>query len=128
MPKISNYEEFLENIPDNNHRKIIDDIKNHLLKKFKKEKLEIHIAWNQLMFTVNKTFILAISTSKKHFSIASEKVTHDRFENEYIKNGYKFSKMLFQIQWNQKINYNLLEKIVEIDIDEKRDCNTFWRK
>lgn len=80
------------------------------------------------MFVRNNTFILGISASKEHFSIAPEKITLDRFINRYIENNYKYSKMIFKIKWTDKINYDLIYDIVKLNIEEKFNLKTFWRK
>lgn len=90
--------------------------------------LEGKIAWNQPMFINHNTFIIGFSYSKKHISVAIEKLALDKFSKDIEKAGYSQSLMLFYINWDQKTNYDLLKKMIEFNIQDKKDCLTFWRK
>ena len=120
------FKPYLEKITDAEKQKIVKDFLQHIINKY--PNLTSKIAWNQPMFTHKNTFILGISVSKNHFSIAPEQVTIEHFSNDIINAGYEHSKMLFKIKFNQKINYSLLDKIIEFNIEDKKDHKLFWRK
>ncbi|MES9744210.1 iron chaperone, partial [Priestia megaterium] len=42
--------------------------------------------------------------------------------------GYSATKGLFRILWTEPVNYELLKKIIEFNMLDKKDCSTFWRK
>lgn len=86
------------------------------------------IAWNQPIFLDHGTFIIGFSYSAKHISIAIEIPHLERFKNSILQNGYKCSKALFYIGWNEMINFSLLKEIIQYIIFDKKDCNSFWQK
>lgn len=40
----------------------------------------------------------------------------------------EFPDLEFKIKWNQLVNYKRLKEIIEYNIRDKADCQTFWRK
>lgn len=90
--------------------------------------LKPKVAWNQPMFTDHDTFIIGLSAAKNHFAVAPEQVTIRKFSQEIIIAGYEHTKMLFRIPWEDEVNKDLLKKIIEYNIEEKKNCKTFWRK
>lgn len=102
-------------------KEILDWIKNQY------PQLKEKVAWNQPMFTDHNTFIIAFSVSKKHIAIAPEKVTMDKFVKEIESSGYEASTMLFRIKWDDKIDYELLRKIIDFNIEDKKEHSKFWR-
>ncbi|MBP1046128.1 DUF1801 domain-containing protein [Enterococcus sp. BWM-S5] len=90
--------------------------------------LEVKIAWNQPMFTTHGTFIIAFSTAKKHMSVAPEKAAIEHFSEEITKAGYKMTKELIQIPWDMPVDFELLQRIIMFNIQEKADYTSFWRK
>lgn len=90
--------------------------------------LEKKIAWNQPMFTDHGTFIIGFSVAKNHFSVAPEGEVLDIFSSKIKNSGYSHGKKLFQIRWDQDVDYDLLRSIIEFNIEEKKDHTNFWRK
>lgn len=90
--------------------------------------LEAKIAWNQPMFLDHGTFIIGFSVSKQHISISPEKAGIEHFAKEFKKSGYSFSQMLFRIQNEQEVDYELLKTIIQFNCEDKKDCTSFWRK
>lgn len=41
--------------------------------------------------------------------------------------GYKQTDNLFKINWDQEVDYKLLKKIIDFNIDDKSDYDKFWR-
>lgn len=119
------FKEFLDSIDDIDKRKFVESILNHLKEKFPQLKEEIK--WKQPMFTDHGTFIIGFSISKGHMAVAPEAVVISRFEEEIQRAGYSYTKELFRIKWSDKIDFELLEKIVSYNIAEKKDTDKFWR-
>ncbi|CAG9613882.1 Intracellular iron chaperone frataxin [Bacillus rhizoplanae] len=90
--------------------------------------LEAQIKWNTPMFTDHGTFIIGFSTAKHHLSVSPEEVGIAHFADDIVQAGYSATKGLFRIPWNEPVNYELLEKMIEFNILDKADCSTFWRK
>lgn len=90
--------------------------------------LEPRVAWNQPMFTDHGTFIIGFSVAGKHLAISPERAGMERFTKEIAAAGYGQSKMLFRIQWQEPVNYPLLEQIIGFNRLDKADCKAFWRK
>lgn len=86
------------------------------------------IAWNQPMFTDHDTFIAGFSVSKKHLAMSPELVGIEAFSAEIKKAGYNHTKMLIQFPWDKPIDYDLLRRIIQFNIEDKAECTTFWRK
>ncbi|CAI6034729.1 iron chaperone [Cohnella sp. JJ-181] len=86
------------------------------------------IAWNQPMFTDHDTFIIGFSISKNHLAAAPEKITIQRFIDDIAQSGYDHTKELVRMPWNRPVDYSLLEKMIAFNIEDKADCQTFWRK
>lgn len=91
-------------------------------------KLETTVKWNQPMYTDHGTFIIAFSKAKQHFSIAPEAKTMSHFSERITTAGYSQTNNLFKIKWTQDIDFNLLQDIIQFNIDDKQNCDTFWRK
>lgn len=120
------FEEYLANIKNENQRTRTEEVLTWVTKRF--PNLSTKIAWKQPMFTDHGTFIIAFSIAKNHLAVAPERVTLNHFSDEIEKSGYDRSKELIRIKWEDKVDYSLLEKIIEFNISDKADCKTFWRK
>lgn len=90
--------------------------------------LEPQFKWNTPMFTDHGTYIIGISISKQHISIAPEEVAMVKFADDIKQAGYTFTKGLFRIRWKDEVNYELLEKIISFNIEDKADYTKFWRE
>lgn len=64
------FQEYLTKELSEAQRKVLEPLFEHILTEF--PDLQTRIAWNQPMFTDHGTFILGISSSKKHFSVSPE--------------------------------------------------------
>lgn len=91
-------------------------------------KLGRRVAWNQPVFTDHGTFIIGFSLAKAHISVAIERVGMKKFEQGFIEDDYSFGKQMFRIGIDQKVDYGLLKDIIDFNIEDKKDCQTFWRK
>ena len=119
-------EPFLNRIDNPEHRVRMEDVFAWILSKF--PTLEPKIAWNQPMFTDHGTFIIGFSVAKQHMAVAPEEAAMARFAEEIERSGYGRTKGLFRIRWNEPVDFSLLEKLIEFNIEDKADCTTFWRK
>ncbi|RPF50660.1 iron chaperone [Aquisalibacillus elongatus] len=119
------FEEFLANIEKTSHRERLEEIFNWLDHKY--PQLEKAIKWNQPMYTDHGTFIIAFSVAKKHMSVAPEAVTIKHLEEDIKKAGYDYTKQIIRIPWKSDLNYSLLEKMIEFNIEDKAEHTSFWR-
>jgi uncharacterized protein YdhG (YjbR/CyaY superfamily) len=119
------FKAFLAKIENPQHRERTEEVLAWVLKKF--PNLKPRIAWNQPMFTDHGTFIIGFSTAKHHLAASPEQAGILHFSDEIVKSGYEHSKMLIRFPWDKPIDYKLLEKIIQFNIEDKADCSTFWR-
>lgn len=115
----------MDEIEDLEKRKRLEDILNHIKEKFPQLKGEIK--WKQPMFMDHGTFIIAFTYSKSHILIAPEEKVISVFEKEIKEAGYTCTKNLFRIKWDDPVNFDLIDKIVEYNIDDKKGMTRFWR-
>ena len=120
------FNEFLSNITEGTHRENLRILLTWIGSTYKE--LEPSIRWNQPMFTHHGTYIIGFSVSKNHFSIAPERKAIIEFSKAIQHAGYSYTKNLFRIGWGETINYPLLERIINFNIEDKASCTTFWRK
>lgn len=116
---------FLERIDNPSHRNRLEEVFDWIKNKYPNLKEEIK--WNQPMYTDHGTYIIGFSVSKKHMSVAPESVTIRHVEEDIKKAGYDYTKEIIRIPWDQEVDFNLLEKMIEYNMVDKADCTTFWR-
>jgi len=122
---IDDFQTFLNDIVEPGKKEKMESIFNYIEKNFPNLKEEIK--WNQPMYSDHGTFIIGFSIAKGHIAVAPEEVTISIFENEIKKAGYSYTKGLFRIKWADQVDFNLLYKIIEYNIIDKRDVTSFWR-
>ncbi|MFG6149331.1 iron chaperone [Halobacillus sp. B23F22_1] len=120
------FEEYLEGIDDPDNRERLQEVFTWVAERF--PNLETVIKWNTPMFTDHGTFIIGIDAAKHHMSCAPEGAAMSRFAEDIARAGYSSTKGLFRIRWNQTVDYKLLEKIIEFNIEDKADYTKFWRE
>ena len=120
------FDDYLNKINDNPNKEKMISLLNWVNNNFKE--LAFKIAWNQPMFTHHETFIIGFSVSKNHISIAPEKKALSKFEKEITAKGYVLMNEIFKVSLNEDIDYELLEKIIKYNIENKKDVKSFWRK
>ncbi len=89
--------------------------------------LKPQIKWNTPMFSDHGTFIIGFSTAKQHMSVSPEQAGITHFSDEIAEAGYSATKGLFRIKWTETVNYNLIQKMIEFNIQDKQDDEGFWR-
>ncbi len=122
---MKSFQMFLDNIGEPEKRERLELILNNIKKKFPHLKEEIR--WNQPMFSDHGTFIIGFSISKTHIAVAPEAVVIGLFEKKIEEAGYSHTKELFRIKWTDNINYDLLYKIIDYNIKDKKGMRKFWR-
>jgi uncharacterized protein len=120
------FEKYLVGIDNPDHRDRTEEVLTWIANKY--PNLEPHIKWNTPMFSDHGTFIIGLSTAKQHMSISPEEVVIAHFADDIKQAGYSATKGLFRIKWSEPVNYELLKKMIEFNIQDKADCTTFWRK
>ena len=90
--------------------------------------LQTRIAWNQPAFTDHGTFIIAFSVAAGHLAAAPETVALNHFDARIRQEGYTRTKMLLRIPWDRPVPYALLKDIIAYNIEDKKGCQTYWRK
>lgn len=116
---------FLESISEPDKRRQMENILKYVSENFPQLKEEIK--WNQPMFSDHGTFIIGFSVAKGHISVAPEAVVISQFEKEIEEAGYSHTQELFRIKWTDKVDFNLLYKIVAYNIENKKGMTNFWR-
>ncbi len=89
--------------------------------------LELKVAWNQPMFTHHGTFIVGFSAAAQHMAIAPERATMIHFENEMIRRGVDYGKMLARQPWDKPFDYELAAMFIDYQIETKQEVTSFWR-
>ncbi|MCE5154147.1 iron chaperone [Staphylococcus hyicus] len=122
------FEAFLETVEKPEHREKLKSVIDQLLTDY--PQLTLEIKWNQPMLLLkdNGTFILGFSKAKPHFAVAPEKYTRDYFEEEIKKAGYQTTKMFMKIKWTDEVNFDLIHKMIDKNIEDKQHSTKFWRE
>ncbi|MDF2872575.1 MAG: hypothetical protein K0R05_4150 [Anaerocolumna sp.] len=120
------FADFISKIDDPEQKARVIEVLEWIGEKY--PNLETKIAWNQPMFTDHGTYIIGFSVSKKHMAVAPEELTLAKFVNEIEQADYSHTTGLIRITWDNAVDYGLLEKMIEFNIQDKADYTTFWRK
>lgn len=120
------FKEYLAQIENPEYRARVEEILEWVTVRF--PKLVPRIAWNQPMFTDHGTFIIGFSTAKNHLAVAPESAVTSRFSDEIHQSGYDHTQEHVRIRWDLPVDFSLLEKFIEFNINDKAECPTFWRK
>lgn len=123
---MNTFEEYYEKVGNPEHVARMKEVSEWVLKKY--PHLETKIAWNQPMFTDHGTFIIAFGYHKNYMTVAPEKVVVDLFTDDIKAAGYEHTKMLIKFDWDRPFDYDLLSKMIEYNIEDKKDWSLFWRK
>ncbi|MDO5690302.1 MAG: DUF1801 domain-containing protein [Tissierellia bacterium] len=122
---MKDFQLFLGSIREQDQRERMENILMNIKEKFPQLKEEIK--WNQPMFSDHGTFIIGFSVSKGHIAVTPEAEVIRLFEKEIEQAGYSHTKMLFRIKWTDQVNFDLLYKLVNYNIESKKDMKKFWR-
>lgn len=119
------FQMFLDSIGEAEKRERLEGILNGIKEKFPQLKEEIK--WNQPMFSDHGTFIIGFSLAKEHMAVAPEPAAISVFNKEIEEAGYSHTQGLFRIKWTDKVDYDLLYKIIAYNIEDKKEMTKFWR-
>jgi len=117
---------FLDKIADEESKGRLSDILNHIKGKY--PQLELAVKWNQPMFMDHGTFIIGFSVASNHTSVAPEQSVNEIFKDEIARSGYEKTKMFFKIRKTDEVDYGLLDRVIEFNINDKKFNKGFWRK
>ncbi|MCD2138521.1 iron chaperone [Salinicoccus halitifaciens] len=119
------FEDYIRTIEDSSREAQFKEIISWIDSNY--PELEQEVKWNTPMYTSNGTFILGIDSSKKHISISPEEKTMEFFTEEIEEAGYSQTKGLFRIKYSDEVDYGLLKKMIDYNIEDKKDYDKFWR-
>lgn len=68
------------------------------------------------------------SVAKKHMSVEPENKAVEEFSDALEKADYSYTNQIFRIPWDREVDYALLEKIIDFNIEDKAGIDTFWRQ
>lgn len=119
------FKEYYNKIEDNENRNQIKTVLEWVADKF--PQLQKRIAWNQPMFTDHGTFIIGMSIAKHHIAVSPEIKAMEHFCDEIKKSGYTQTQTMYRMKWDEPIDYELLSRIIQYNIEDKSTCMTFWR-
>ncbi|KAF1297323.1 hypothetical protein BAU15_11270 [Enterococcus sp. JM4C] len=120
------FEEYLANFKEESQREKMTEILSWVHETF--PELGRRIAWSEPMFTDHGTFIIGFSASKKHIAVSPEVAGITHFAKKIEEAGYSHTNNIMRITWDSPVNYGLLKEMIEFNLLEKIDCQTFWRK
>jgi uncharacterized protein len=120
------FDEFLLKIDNVDHHKRTKEVLSWVMEKY--PQLVPRLAWNQPMFTHHGTFIIAFSLAKQHLAVTPEQAGIAHFAREFENEGLSYTSMIVRFPWNKPVNYELITKMIEFNLEDKKDCTTFWRK
>ena len=119
------YQDYIETIDDVTHRKQFEETIDWINKNY--PDLSRIIKWNTPMYTMDDTFILGIDSAKKHMSISPEGKTISIYKDDIEKAGYSQTSGLFRIKYSQTVDYELLKKMIDYNMEDKKGYKKFWR-
>ncbi len=59
--------------------------------------------------------------------MSPETAVLDIFEEDIKKSGYERTKMTMKIKWKEKVDFELIDKMIEYNIEDKKEMTKFWR-
>ncbi len=122
---VKDFQMFLDSIGELVKKDRMECILNNIKVKFPQLKEEIK--WNQPMFSDHGTFIIGFSVAKGHIAVAPESVVISMFERDIEEAGYSYTQELFRIKWKDNVDFDLLHRIVDYNIEDKKGMTNFWR-
>lgn len=123
---ITSLNAFLETIAPEENKTAFKDLLDWVSGEFQQLKLEFK--WNQPMFTDHGTFIIGFSAAKNHIAAAPERACMVRFEKELKERHIDCTKELMRLSWGKPIDFDLLKMMIVFNMEDKADCEGFWRK
>lgn len=122
---MKDFQMFLDGMREPDKRERMENILKYVKEKFPQLKEEIK--WNQPIFSDHGSFIVGFSVSKGHIAVAPEAVVISLFEKEIEEAGYSHTQELLRIKWTDKVDFDLLHRIISYNIEDKKGMTRFWR-
>ena len=119
------FDEFLNGIENREHREKVAHVLSWVHDKY--PHMERVVKWNQPMFTDHGTYIIGFSVAKKHMSVAPENKAITEFSSALEEAGYGYTNQIFHMPWDREVDYDLLKKVIDFNIEDKAGLDTFWR-
>ena len=119
------FQDFLNTIEDPEKKGKMEAILNHIREKY--PQLQEEIKWHQPMFSDHGTFIMGFSLAKNNIALGPEAVVIKHFEKDIEKAGYTHTTNLIRIKWTDEVDYDLIDKMVEYNIEDKKNMTKYWR-
>lgn len=120
------FKDFITAIEDPEKRQRVTDILTFIHTTY--PQLGMRIAWGCPHFTDHGTFIFALSLASAHIAFTPESKPLRVFEADIKKAGYTASKMILRLPWTKPVDYALLSKLIDYNIQDKKDLTSYWRK
>lgn len=120
------FEPYLVKIKDEKNRKIMEGLLSWVMTNY--PMLDKKIAWNQPHFVHNNTFIIAFTHAKQHISVVPEYKAIEVFKEDIKKSNYQSTNFIYKMKWQNPIDYDLLKRIIDYNMEDKKGLDTYWRK
>ncbi len=119
------FTDFINTIEDTGKRARMQEILDHIKSKY--PQLQEEIKWHQPMFSDHGTFIIGFSIAKAHIAVAPESKVIQLFTDDIDHSGYSHTQELFRIKWTDAVDYELIGRIIDYNIEDKKGMTKFWR-
>jgi len=123
---IQEFKDYISQIDDLKKRERVNDLLERIHLDF--PQLVPVIKWKQPMFMDHGTYIIGFSISKNHIAMSPEAKTIQVFSDKIKSSGYNYSTMIIRFPWNFDIDYHLIKNMIEYNINDKLECQKFWRE
>ena len=123
---IQEFKDYISQIDDLKKRERVNDLLERIHLDF--PQLVPVIKWKQPMFMDHGTYIIGFSISKNHIAMSPEAKTIQVFSDKIKSSGYNYSMMIIRFPWNFDIDYHLIKNMIEYNINDKLECQKFWRE
>lgn len=91
--------------------------------------LEGNVKYGQPMYEAHGTFIIGFKPAKAHFGIIAETAAAQfKAEAEDLGLSFTGSGQVITVKWAQDIPFELVKKLVAVQLAEKEDSRTYFRK
>lgn len=119
------FADYLKGIDHPEQRERIEEVLTWVAETY--PQLEAVVKWNEPMFTDHGTYIIGFSVSKKHMAVSPERAGMMHCAEEIKQSGYGQTELIIRIPWTSPVDYNLLKKMIEFNIEDKANYPKFWR-
>lgn len=119
------FKPYLDKVDDEESRKKVEAVFAWIEQEFPDLKREVK--WSTPLYTNNGTYIIGVKSAKKHFSINPEAAGIEKFSRKIKSAGYTHEQMTYKIKYSDDVDYDLLREVIEYNIEDKKDTETFWR-